>query len=100
MADDDNQAVLDQPEAEQPSQEPAPQAPQDLSEKDQWCHENLNVSRDSFGDAASNNDVQPSESDRGTQGFSPEDFYNQTLEQSGYTIGSDPDLDKCWENFH
>src|SRR5260370_18690494 len=31
--------------------------------------------------------------------FSPDDFYAQTLQSSGYTLGSDPCLDKCWDDF-
>ncbi len=42
---------------------------------------------------------QSADSSAGQADFSPDAFFAQTLQASGYTLGNDPCLDKCWEEF-
>jgi hypothetical protein len=49
--------------------------------------------------AAQDQDVGAPACDGG-DAFSPDAFYAQTLQSSGYTVGSDPCLDKCWDEFY
>jgi hypothetical protein len=38
-------------------------------------------------------------SGNGSGGFDADAYFNQTLQSQGYTVGNDPRLDKCWEDF-
>src|SRR5947209_5662650 len=90
MATDTDQ--VDQDQQETPA-EPQP------SPQDQWLqHPSIGVSPESFrnpgGDEPDLSQTFPSTA------FSPEAFYVQTLQSLGYSLGTDPALDQCWEEFH
>src|SRR5205807_4149670 len=61
---------------------------------------NSGTASDSSDDSGDNRGSSQT-TDSGDSGdtFSPEAFFNQTLESSGYELGNDPCLDKCWEAF-